>query len=267
MASSEFFIDVIRSAHYGPGVDSASKRNEYQEYFLGVKRPVRRADKLNTFMCRLSWNLGASAFWNPQGLSRPVMGLLYLYSTAGAWSVKYSTLTSVTQYQTGMVRRTYHWGEFVCKPLLQWKSKEYYICWVCICSLRYPACNAHAPYCHLCLVGFYSIFSTLSHKEYDFKKKILKIKYVFWFSLQLPSTTFVILTRTERDIGFHVKCPLFLPDFDENSIFSTEDLKNTLNIKFYPNPSNENQLSHADGAINMTKLTVAFNNFANWPKT
>jgi len=23
--------------HYGPGVDSASDRNEYQEYFLGVK--------------------------------------------------------------------------------------------------------------------------------------------------------------------------------------------------------------------------------------
>ena len=29
-------------------------------------------------MCRLSWNLGASTSWNPQGLSRPVMGLLYL---------------------------------------------------------------------------------------------------------------------------------------------------------------------------------------------
>ena len=24
-------------SHYGPGVDSASNRNEYQEYFLGVK--------------------------------------------------------------------------------------------------------------------------------------------------------------------------------------------------------------------------------------
>jgi hypothetical protein len=24
-------------AHYGPGVDSASNRNEYKEYFLGVK--------------------------------------------------------------------------------------------------------------------------------------------------------------------------------------------------------------------------------------
>jgi len=30
-------------------------------------------------MCRLSWNLGASTSWNPQGLSRPVMGLPYLY--------------------------------------------------------------------------------------------------------------------------------------------------------------------------------------------
>jgi len=34
----EFFIDIksFRS-YYGPGVDSAFNRNEYQEYFLGVK--------------------------------------------------------------------------------------------------------------------------------------------------------------------------------------------------------------------------------------
>ena len=31
-----------------------------------------------TFMCRLSSNLGASTSWNPQGLSRPVMGLLFI---------------------------------------------------------------------------------------------------------------------------------------------------------------------------------------------
>jgi len=30
-------------------------------------------------MCWLSWNLGALTSWNPQGLSRAVMGLLYLY--------------------------------------------------------------------------------------------------------------------------------------------------------------------------------------------
>ena len=37
-AVSGFFIDIksFRS-HYGPGVDSASNRNEYQGYFLGVK--------------------------------------------------------------------------------------------------------------------------------------------------------------------------------------------------------------------------------------
>jgi len=35
---SAFYIDIksFRS-HYGPGVDSASNRNEYQEHFLGVK--------------------------------------------------------------------------------------------------------------------------------------------------------------------------------------------------------------------------------------
>jgi hypothetical protein len=33
----EFFIDTILPALYGPGVDSASNRNEYQKYFLGVK--------------------------------------------------------------------------------------------------------------------------------------------------------------------------------------------------------------------------------------
>ena len=33
-----FFVDIksFRS-HYSPGVDSNSNRNEYQEYFLGVK--------------------------------------------------------------------------------------------------------------------------------------------------------------------------------------------------------------------------------------
>jgi hypothetical protein len=42
-------------------------------------QPVRRADNLATIMCRVSSNLGASTTWNPQGLSRPVMRLLYLY--------------------------------------------------------------------------------------------------------------------------------------------------------------------------------------------
>jgi len=49
---------------------------------MGVK--AAGADNLITFMCRLSWNLGASTSWNPQGLSSPVMGLLYLLKNSSS---------------------------------------------------------------------------------------------------------------------------------------------------------------------------------------
>jgi hypothetical protein len=41
-------------------------------------RPPRRADNVTTFKCRVSRYLGASTSWNPKGLSRTVMGLLFL---------------------------------------------------------------------------------------------------------------------------------------------------------------------------------------------
>jgi len=38
LVSLEFFIGIKSFlSHYGPGVDSTSNRNEYQEHFLGVK--------------------------------------------------------------------------------------------------------------------------------------------------------------------------------------------------------------------------------------
>ena len=74
-----FFIDIkpFRS-HYGPGVDSASNRNEYQEYFLWGK--CSRRVRLTTYHhpVPLSRNLGILTSWNPLGPSEPVMGLLYL---------------------------------------------------------------------------------------------------------------------------------------------------------------------------------------------
>jgi len=42
------------------------------------------------------------------------------------------------------------------QPLLQWKGNNYCIFWECVCSLRYPACIAHAPYCHLWPVCLYN---------------------------------------------------------------------------------------------------------------
>jgi len=76
---SGIFIDInsFRS-HYGPGVDSAYNRNEYQEYPGGKGG---RCVRLTTYNhpVPLSRNLGTLTSWDPMGLSRPVMGLLYLY--------------------------------------------------------------------------------------------------------------------------------------------------------------------------------------------
>ena len=67
----------------GPGVDSASDRNEYQDYFLGGKGG--RCVGLTTLppsCADCPEILGASASWNPLGLSGPVIGLFYLFTLA-----------------------------------------------------------------------------------------------------------------------------------------------------------------------------------------
>ena len=53
-------------------------------YRRGWRRPVRRADKVVTFVCWLSSNSATLNFWSTQGLSRPVKGQFYLliYITA-----------------------------------------------------------------------------------------------------------------------------------------------------------------------------------------
>ena len=77
--SLEFFIDIksLRS-HYGPGVDSASIRNEYQEYFLGVKSG--RYVRLKTLppSCAVVMKSGNLNFLEPSRHLGPVMGLIYL---------------------------------------------------------------------------------------------------------------------------------------------------------------------------------------------
>ena len=55
--------------------------------------------------------------------------------------------------------------------LCQWKSKTFYIFWECVCSCRYPACSAHAPYCHLWPVEY---ISTLAHKLHNLRKTVIE---------------------------------------------------------------------------------------------
>jgi hypothetical protein len=70
---------------------------------------VRRADSLTTFMCRLSRNLGASTSWNPKGLSRSVMGLLYLFT-------KHSNSSGQKRWST------YEFWVFKRCPVAEWRS-------------------------------------------------------------------------------------------------------------------------------------------------
>jgi len=69
MVSVVFFNAVILLAAIWPGgqlglLTEMSTKN----ISWGVKATVHRADKLTTFMCRLSGNLGTSNSWDPQHL-------------------------------------------------------------------------------------------------------------------------------------------------------------------------------------------------------
>ena len=71
-----FSVTYFFRSHYGPGVDSASNRNEYQVYFLGVKAADAWGWQPYHHPVPLSWNLGTLTSWNLLGHSRPVTGLL-----------------------------------------------------------------------------------------------------------------------------------------------------------------------------------------------
>ena len=114
------------------------------------------------------------------------------------------------------------------QPLLQWKSNKHDAFWLCVCTLSYPACNAHAPYCHLRPARMYNIFPHYLINGMGFRKKLMNMKCMFWFSLQLLYEIFLILRRTQQDMikniytGLNVKYRQFLSDFNETWIFSTD---------------------------------------------
>jgi hypothetical protein len=100
--------------------------------------------------------------------------------------------------QTGNVRLMQEWGAFV-QPLLPCRRNKNYTTWVYVCSLTYPACKAHAPYCHMCPAPFCNVLPhCLIHGSVW--KRLLNTKCVFWFSLQLLSQTFLVLRINGRDM-------------------------------------------------------------------
>jgi hypothetical protein len=141
---------------------------------------------------------------------------------------------------------------------------------VCVCSLRYPACNAHAPYCNLWPAPLYNIFL-----PYLIKCTIFggggndsEIKCVFRFSLQLCPTHFLFQEEvSERDIlVFLWSTRYFCPNLMELE-FSPQIFKKLSNMKFRKNSSSESRVpcGRTDRLTDIN-LIVAFRNFTNAPQ-
>ena len=87
-------------------------------------------------------------------------------------------------------------------PMLQWKDNKYYRVCVCVCRLRYPACSEHASYCHLWSSRLYYISP---HWKVNGTIKKNKSAICLILSTNL-SETFLVLTRSDRDMIKNVKC-------------------------------------------------------------
>ena len=138
---------------------------------------------------------------------------------------------------------------------------------VCVCSLRYPACNAHEPYCHLWTVRLYYIFPhyLLNGKIFgDKTKKLLNTKCVFWFYLQFVGNI--------SKIKIAAKCYKYTQVFMQRTIycqilmkaeFSRKILEKFPHVKFQENPSSGNRVVPRRQA---DMMKGAVRKFANAPK-
>jgi len=118
---------------------------------------------------------------------------------------------------------------------------------VCVCSLRYPACNTHAPYCHLWSVRWYSIFTHYLKNSAIFEEiKSIEQKCVV---LDFPTNlrkTFLTLRSIQPDITINVRTsscevPLLLLGLNVTIIFWS-DFRKILECQFHDNPSNGSPL-------------------------
>ena len=111
-----------------------------------------------------------------------------------------------------------------CDHCLQWKSNKCYVFWVCVCNLRYPVCNAHAPY----YIYIYDLSrsTVLFHisQTARFSERVTEHK----MCVLIFSTTFVWnISHSKNNWAIYDKkvywssCKLFFSDFHESWIFLT----------------------------------------------
>ena len=117
------------------------------------------------------------------------------------------------------------------------------------------------------LPGCTIYFNIFSWTVRFLKRRLLNIKPVFWFSLQLCWNISHSKKNSWMYIDIHVKYLLFLSYFNATSIF-LDIVEKYPNIKFQENPSigcGVVPSGRTNGQTYMTKLTTAFCNSANAP--
>ena len=111
-----------------------------------------------------------------------------LQSTAGSRGVRISVSNAGYTMFRGSVQSTGYPLHspvspslpFPCITVCHQFSNALYVFWVSVCSLRHPACTAHALYCHLCPARrLYSIFPRYLLNVLG--KKLLNMKCFFDF--------------------------------------------------------------------------------------
>jgi len=145
--------------------------------------------------------------------------------------------------------------------------------------LRYAARNAHGPYYIIICVlsGSTTFFPTLPRKSTIFRKVLLNIKCVLWFSPKILSETVQILTRIRPNTinipwysckipWYSCKIPVILVSCSSKLNYLYRYSKTTQMRNFKPICAMVAELFHVERQTDMRKLIIAFRKFTNAPK-
>jgi hypothetical protein len=175
-----------------------------------------------------------------------------------------SMKTLTRQYACDVILRNVRLSIFVVE------SNKYCIFWVCLfVALVMQHINRMRriilPSVTVCLCN---IFPHYLIKGTIFGKKLLNVKCLFWFSLQILYEMFIILRRNQRDIIINIRrslCKIYVTIFRFwwnlnclDTVSKNTEMSNMVEI----GPVGD-ELFHAHRRTDMTKLLVAFRNFAN----
>ena len=136
---------------------------------------------------------------------------------------------------------------------------------VCICSLSYPACTAHAPCCNFWVVPIFHIL--LWTKRFS-KKKVTENKC---FDFLYSSKSKKKWARYDHKclLGF-IKSNNYPCQILMNLEFSRQILKNSPNMKVHENPSSESRVVPCGQTDRWTdrhdEANITFRYFTNAPK-